>query len=531
MLKLGLVNSIGRLGRSGNTTQKFISFDGTANSVLSVNSEDFNFSGGKKFSIGFWFNAESLNSSQALPVFFRGDSSNIVYSIKITHPNVTTYTIEYRSYANGISNGIVVSSNATCLKGWNFILITCNGSDLAAGIKLYCGGIQNTLSIVSDALAGGGGMNINKYPNYIGRYYSSTYSGANSALADLIIFNDELTYDEYQELFFADFTKSLSSLTTYSKILSHYQFNGDIKDIKGTHHLTATTTNFINAIGKAYLSPTGNNSTAQVNNTINKYQTITAAIAGLILLKSRYSYLYLENGDYVTAPDTDSIHNLSIIGMTMPIVDNESNPTKLINGTVIKGKGSFTNTFGLTIQNIGFDAGYEWTTNYNGGVATDGLVISGGNLIQPRSNKTSLKNVTCLCRAKDSLYHALLTERCYTITLQNINTYYGVHGIVFKGNKYTGSNLNTKGHNSEGFIIKKDSDFVVGNINIIGLTYRNINSSTPSAAINIGNGVVGQSISNVTLLNCDLIAADLLGEAGTLENIIIKDTNGNDILP
>lgn len=515
------------------TFSKFaISATNSADNVLSVTTEDFNFSG-KPFSISCWWFAEEVTAAKLYSIFYRGGgtATTEALSIVVLMNNASSATIIVRMYATGHVLGIYTAPALPFVKGWNHLCVTFDGIGPASGLKIYSNAkLINNTPLTTDTLTT---INNTVYPNKIGIHQNGTTTIAFN-LADYIVFNRVVSSDEVLELYLHPYHNGITSLTTYADVISYYTFNNTLNDSKGNNHFTATATTFIETVNTAYVATTGNDATALLNDKTAKYITLNGVLTALMLAKSRFSNIMLDLGEFAAHTYTKTMPNLSIQGVKMPEFDNPTNPTKLINGSIIKGSSRFYGVKGITTKNVGFDAGLEWCTNVNSGTALDALAIDGANAPNEMSRNHYVENVITLCKSPASLVHSARFERINGLTIKNLTTAFGVHGIVLKCGNVTGLNLKAFGNNGDGLIIKKDvSGQLVGNIAIDGLYYRNINSSNPAAAIVISSGIAEQFITDVFITNCDMIENDLLyiSGIGGISNIVIKDTNGQDILP
>jgi hypothetical protein len=374
-------------------------------------------------------------------------------------------------------------------------------------------------------------MNETVQPNRIGKYFNTASIGD---VSDVIVFDTELTYEQIRELYINDYSNGILELSTYNNIISYWSLNGDLLDGVGLNNLTAVAPIYTEGIQKAYLSESGNDSTAELNSEVLKYRTIDGALESLISAKARYNFTYLEDGSYNTPLEVNiSIHNLNVIGATTPIVDSELLPTELINGTIIKGKLIQKNSIKLNIKNIGVDVGDKWCTDNVKPLGDDVLVIyTPSNNSTPISADHTITNVVCLAKSPSILFHTALFEYVYKMNVINLDTYYATHGIVFKASSIIGNNFKSYGNNSDGLIIKKDTVIDVKDINIDSFYYRNINSSNPNAAQIYITNDKAEFIDNITISNANLeseIDTDRLQIDGNVSNVVVTDINGNPI--
>lgn len=523
-MNIQLLRAMGGLGGGGGTynySKYALQFDGTVNSVCTIISEDFNFSGGKAFSISGWVNTSAIpTTGQFTTIFSRSISTQIAYACRVVRTNATTVTCELRIYAASMASSTICqfTINTTPI-GFHHFAVSVDETNKAAGVNMYYDGMLRNKTTAADTLTA---MYTGSIQNTIGFYYTTQY--ASGLVDDVLVCDKALTATEVQEIYDLPRYSDYTDLSFNVNVVGYWGFDNNLTDSKG-HTGTCPAPVYAQSTSVAYLSTTGNNTTAELGSKTVKYETIDGALLAFIAAKIRYPYFVFESGDFAKHTDSNLIHNISYKGV-LPQYDSLTLPTKLQNGTVIKGGSRFNSIAKVEAIDVGFDAGSEWCDAFNSGNALDGLNINGQT-----ASDINLKNVVTLCKATNSLFHGVIFENMRGVKLENVKAFYGTHGVVIKCQNVTAKNIESYANNSDGLIIKKDTGSgEVKNINVDGFKYRNV-GNTATANVWITNDQVG-ALSDVSILNCDLDAtSDLRLDAGTLENIVVKDTNGQDILP
>lgn len=299
----------------------------------------------------------------------------------------------------------------------------------------------------------------------------------------------------------------------------------------------------------AYVDANGNDITAEIGRINKAYLTIDAALEAIGegggIIKIGLGYFNSPSSDKIKPntyfvgsgkPNTNSTITYSNFGI-QPII---SNPTKLVGGTVLKGKfdGSLKNNIG--VFNLGIDVGLEWCNTYNGGDAEEGLFfaqffdLSGGlpsqdglHELQSNSPPTlniSVDKVTVLCKDATSLVHAVLIENTKNAQISNISTYFGIHGLVIKSLGANVCNFDGHGH-SENALIIKSNDYAYGQSNNISNIYISSIEGFDSGGIRlVGENGIRLSFLNLSNVNIEYTKYGITNE-GDVEGVNINNIN------
>lgn len=169
------------------------------------------------------------------------------------------------------------------------------------------------------------------------------------------------------------------------------------------------------------------------------------------------------------SPTTEKA-GLRYVGSGRPTFDSLSAPTALQHGTVLQGPWTMS-LAGQQVYDLGIDCGSAVCAAGYGGAAQEGLAFAQGS---PSSVAGfAAHNVAVLCRAADSAVHALRVENVRLVTLTNVETYYGVHGVTLKGSDLTLRGHRAWGHGQDSLIIKADTGQTVRGVRCHDLYYRN----------------------------------------------------------
>lgn len=246
-----------------------------------------------------------------------------------------------------------------------------------------------------------------------------------------------------------------------------------------------------------YVQTTGNDGTCVVGRPDLPCATINGALDATS--SDTETVIYIGIGDF-DAPNDDLSgssklrNNVSYIGAkrpwldqdptvnTFPTIPSVSSPTKLENGTVIKGRiahvGARSN---ITFKNLGIDVGSAFCTATGGSYASGGncLTFSDANSGTGSAPTTvsigiTIDNVVLLGQSATSNFHCLVLESSFMPRVSNVYTFFNTWGCAFKTQHGIYENIFTKGHTSGGIIFKGDvyagcqgnvlSNFQIGSI-------------------------------------------------------------------
>jgi hypothetical protein len=240
----------------------------------------------------------------------------------------------------------------------------------------------------------------------------------------------------------------------------------------------------INNVAIAYVESTGNNSIAEVGNQRKPYLTIDAALTAL---PSTGGVIKIGIGTFASPTNANIKSGVSFIGSKKPTTNSTTtvsawnvrpiitNPTKLIDGTILQGYFSFVGYNDITVKNLGVDVGKDFIDTFYSGVPKDGLVTGVFVGTPPPTHNIIISDVTVLGYSPTALQHALLIENVTDSYISNVSTFYNTHGVVIKGVNITINGIDAHSHAANGLIIKSNNyafckDVSVSNVNISSLS-------------------------------------------------------------
>ena len=151
---------------------------------------------------------------------------------------ITTFKTTNRLYFNSSAANLTSST-------WHFITVTYDGSETAAGLKVYKDGaeITDNKSVTNTNYSG--------MPNYnivttIGGTHTPTSNTLEDYIADTVVFDKELSAAEVIEIYNGGKVKDMTKATTYNSIISWWKMGDDadtpsangIKDYVGSNNGT-----------------------------------------------------------------------------------------------------------------------------------------------------------------------------------------------------------------------------------------------------------------------------------------------------
>lgn len=318
-------------------------------------------------------------------------------------------------------------------------------------------------------------------------------------------------------------------------------------------------------------SATGNDVTAVVGNPAKPFATINAALDALALYyKARIDVGF---GSYAKIDSSKIRSNLVIYGSGMPMLDNNdtstslvnlkiTEPTKLVGGTVIKGRLSVRNMpNNVEIAYLGFDNGSAYVALGNPkGDCIDFRhpgTASGATPPFPLMKGLYFHDLVCLGDTSNSLYHSLTIENAIDPVVKNVLLVGNTHGLAVKtvGGIYDG--ITSYWHTSDGIILKINNyapshEMVLSNFNIRslsesaresgGLVFQNETGVAARTGYVISNGAIrftsegirdyGNVMYNVAISNVTIHKTTNSGFYNTIlaksyfNNIVIDSTGG-----
>lgn len=242
--------------------------------------------------------------------------------------------------------------------------------------------------------------------------------------------------------------------------------------------------------------------------------------------------------------------NVKFVGAQMPTFTGDCKA--LTGGTIIQGTWlSFAN--GCEYRDVGFDVGYTFTQGIGGGVANDAFSATYPSDAIKAANGLVLglrvHNLVGLCNGPADAFHAvILAEGTSNVEATgHVIGMYGIHGIIIKAAGVRAEQLIAYCNNSDGVIIKTDTQTtaVANDIQIDRIASHN-SGPTGFAPYAVGTNVAGSlsagmrlhafggsvgkvQIGSINESNHDLGIDPVFGGAFTIDNVQIGSitTDGN----
>lgn len=161
----------------------------------------------------------------------------------------------------------------------------------------------------------------------------------------------------------------------------------------------------------------------------------------------------LDNAIYQSGSTASPItaSNISIVGVGQAIYNGTNTAFVTGTGTIIQ-HNLWLNASNLTIRNISIDVGSAV------GACNNGLSVTPGSYASPLTDITIDHVSTLLCNAT-SAYHSVLVENVQRAAVSNIQTRFGVYGLVLKCQNCSVDHIVSSGHSSNCGIVKSDANY------------------------------------------------------------------------
>jgi len=324
-------------------------------------------------------------------------------------------------------------------------------------------------------------------------------------------------------------------------------------------------TNFA-SFKEVWVDTLGNNATALIGRKDKPFATL----AGAITATTGRTIIHIGVGRFVT-PGVLPRSNISLLGSGKPVpnwtlsytalslsspVITYTAPTKLIGGTVIVGELIDTLHNNIKIKDLGVDCGKEWK-DAGGSPTVGSLAIYAGQAqaaqsANPQKYGIEVENVAALSYTANNGQHAFLFENMYGFKGRNLSSYFGAHGLAYKGSYGTIDGFDGHGHTSDAFITKGDvyaynynntfsniaitsiasgdgAGINVGSVNsvIYNNSFNNVNFDGTTFGFNIG-GTSGGYVNGLQISN--VAARNVSGYALVLADTLTRNLNVNGLL-
>ena len=238
---------------------KAIQFSSAGDTVDIPDSDSLSFTDGSgtdsAFSISAWIYVGDIASDSGVIISRRNNvgAGNHDGEWIVGHTNGGLYVILYADPAqNGVgtfstTNRIYFNDTGTKLSSatWHFVTVTYDGSQNASGLKVYkdASAINPNNPTAKNNYSGMPNFNI---VTTIGGTDGPTTNTFEDFIADIVVFDKELSQTEITEIYNNGRVKDMTKATTYSNVVSWWKMGDDedqaissgIKDYKGSNNGT-----------------------------------------------------------------------------------------------------------------------------------------------------------------------------------------------------------------------------------------------------------------------------------------------------
>lgn len=257
-----------------------------------------------------------------------------------------------------------------------------------------------------------------------------------------------------------------------------------------------------------YVQSGGSDTTGARGRLDKPFATIDAAIAAA----TAGDTIHIGVGTFVS-PTTEK-DGLTYLGAGQPVYNSLTNPTALTGGTVFQGPWQ-TAADNITVANLGVDVGSAVCTASYGGTAQEGLSFYD-------CTGSFVRDVTILCKASGAI-HALRFEAGNHAVAENVQTFFGYHGLTIKSNNVQVRGHKAWGHDGDSCVIKADTGQTVTKIFVSDSTY------LPASGLGVGMVMQanGGTLHDVHITNLSAVgvatAINILGANGTTTGAVYID--------
>lgn len=253
----------------------------------------------------------------------------------------------------------------------------------------------------------------------------------------------------------------------------------------------------------AYVETCGSDTTGTLNMIGRPFATINKALDSLPL---DGGVIKIGIGTFSPMDINKVKSNVSFIGAQMPKVDSDTAPTCLVGGSVVQGNFYCIEKQNIKIFDLGVDSGLNVCNSLYGGVAQNGLGIGSSSdlTLKELLRGIEIKNVVTLCKDGSSPIHSCIIEGVEGANINNVRTYFGMHGFVYKGVNSNVSNIIANGSGNN--IIIKNSKYAPCN-------KTNFNNLLIDCSKLPGGGLLIQSEDNTVL------------DMNNIENLVIDSAD------
>ena len=235
--------------------KKAISLDGTNDHVLISDQDDFSFTNGSNdlaFSLSAWAYVDDVSSDNGpfiTKALVSGGSDGLEYIFKHAEGKLRIFL--YTSPGTG--NRITLETDSVVLtdQTWHQVVMTYSGNKSSSGISVYVDGTQITSTNTAFNAGTYTGMVNQTTPLILGKTHNDPPSAGQAfedRLADICVFNKELSSAEVTELYNSGKVMNIRNHSAFANVVSWWKMgddedtssSGGIKDYVSGHHGTLT---------------------------------------------------------------------------------------------------------------------------------------------------------------------------------------------------------------------------------------------------------------------------------------------------
>ena len=238
-----------------NVNKKAISLDGSNDHILISDQDDFSFTNGSDdlpFSLSAWVYVDDVSSDNGpfiTKALVSGGSDGLEYIFKHAEGKLRVFI--YRSPGTG--NRITLQTDSAVLtdQTWHQVVMTYSGNKLSSGISVYVDGSQITSTNTTLNAGTYTGMINQTTPLILGKTHNDPASAGQAfedRLADICVFNKELTAAEVAEIYNSGKIMNIRNHSAFVNVVSWWKMGDDqdtadsngIRDYVSGHHGTLT---------------------------------------------------------------------------------------------------------------------------------------------------------------------------------------------------------------------------------------------------------------------------------------------------
>lgn len=209
-------------------------FDASDDYIEVADDDELSFTSGgqdQPFSLGGWVNLDENSDYQVLFAKYDDNADEREYRVGLSNNNIY-FGLQHDVGATFIRKR---STQTIDRNVWKHVFVTYDGSENESGLNIYIDGILSDYA--SNSSGSYTGMTNGTAPFTIGSDLANgaDMSNLDGRVANVAIFNDELSASEVRELYLNGYVD-----TSHEDLVSYWPLNGDDNDIAGSNNGTCT---------------------------------------------------------------------------------------------------------------------------------------------------------------------------------------------------------------------------------------------------------------------------------------------------